>query len=175
MHYARLRRTGKVGGVDPKHVKNRICLVVGCNRPHEGKGFCGMHLWRFRNHGSPGQAGSKRTGNGYITKDGYHVVYKHGHPNARHDGSVLEHILVMSQHLGRALRKEEKVHHKNGIRHENEFLNLELWVKGHCSGQRVSDRITDAISFLYRYAPDQLVWPVGSEMVRQFLLKVSTP
>lgn len=40
--------------------------------------------------------------------------------------SVLEHREVMEAHLGRALRSNEHVHHKDGNRSNNELSNLEV-------------------------------------------------
>jgi hypothetical protein len=95
------------------------------------------------------------SGEGYICKKGYKYFGIKGHPLANKHGRVAEHKLILSNHLGRILKKGETVHHKNGVRHDNRLENLELWSKGQPSGQRVKDKIDWCIEFLSQYGDIQ--------------------
>lgn len=91
-----------------------------------------------------------------VDKAGYHSVWVPKHPNARRDGYIMVHRLVMSEMLGRPLELDEKVHHKNSKKDDNRRTNLELWIGGQPTGGRVSDRVQDAIRILKRYRPELL-------------------
>lgn len=99
-------------------------MVPGCGRNWDGQGYCLRHYKRWRRWGDP--LVKKRRGPKWFNGEGYVVLLKHGHPNARKDGSILEHRLVASEMLGRPLLPEEIIHHRNGNRQDNGSENLEV-------------------------------------------------
>jgi hypothetical protein len=92
-----------------------------------------------------------QNGKGWKMKEGYKQLLLKDHPNTAKNGYVMEHVVVMSNHLGRPIRKGETVHHKNGIRHDNRIENLELWSNSHPYGQRIEDKIEWCKEFLDLY------------------------
>lgn len=61
-----------------------------------------------------------------IDSHGYVDIKMPDHPNAKSDGYIKEHRLVMSSHLGRPLTPKETIHHINGIKTDNRIDNLEI-------------------------------------------------
>lgn len=61
-----------------------------------------------------------------ISKGEYNYAYVPEHPNATKNGYVLEHRVVVENHLGRLLNCDEVVHHKDGNKKNNDINNLEV-------------------------------------------------
>lgn len=110
-----------------------VCLMSGCGHRAISKGMCGSHSSQRRN-GLIDEKGNKlrdpvtrykpvvrwRSG-GYVL-----VRAPKDHPRAQKSGVIYEHRLVMEKMLGRYLEEWEIVHHKDGVRDNNDPSNLEL-------------------------------------------------
>ena len=158
MHYSRWRATGEVGPAEAKYLYRsgtRPCSIEGCDRYVRGgsRYMCKLHYERFRLTGDPGPAkpkiAAKGSGNWYFHQ-GY--LRRSEYVDGKLTRSVLQHVEVMEQELGRRLVDGENVHHKNGIRHDNDPDNLELWLKMQPSGQRV----TDLMEYIAKYHADAM-------------------
>lgn len=61
-----------------------------------------------------------------INKGDYNYVIVRDHPSATRNGYVLEHRVVVENHLGRTLQDDEVVHHINEDTKDNRIQNLEV-------------------------------------------------
>ncbi len=67
-------------------------------------------------------------GGRFVDSRGYVHILRRDHPfSTKPNYYILEHRLVMEKTIGRFLKKEEIVHHRNGIKHDNRPENLHLW------------------------------------------------
>lgn len=64
-----------------------------------------------------------------ISKGDYNYALVPDHPNATKNGYVLEHRIVMENHLGRLLNTNEVVHHIDGNKKNNSIDNLQLFTR----------------------------------------------
>ena len=100
-----------------------------CNRECYKKAFSlklkhynWMEPWK---HIKCGPANHNWKGGKTVSREGYILIKVQNHPRVQKTGYVFEHRLVMEKHLGRYLKKEEVVHHKNGKVGDNRLENLE--------------------------------------------------
>lgn len=154
-HWKRWHKHGDVDyvGYRGKRRIHEFCTIEDCLKPHHSGGYCQMHHRRWAIYGDP-QVVSRNPAKYKGAK--YKVVMAPDHPNAKADGSILEHRLVMSQILGRPLYPNENVHHKNGDGFDNRPENLEIWNTAQPAGQRPADKVEYAIMILEMYAPELL-------------------
>ncbi len=68
---------------------------------------------------------------------------------------TFQHRFIMERHLGRKLLPNETVHHKNGNRQDNRWINLELWSSSQPPGQRVKDKVRWARNLLKTYGVEK--------------------
>ena len=61
-----------------------------------------------------------------VSKGDYNYAVVKDHPNATKYGYVLEHRVVIENHLGRLLNSDEVVHHINHNKKDNSVENLEV-------------------------------------------------
>ena len=75
--------------------------------------------------GGPGSANPTWKGGRKVNHQGYIQIWvPQGYPGRPKSGYMMEHRVVMQEHLGRALDRLEWVHHKNGIKDDNRIENL---------------------------------------------------
>lgn len=161
-HLAKLRRYGDPMGRPPRKTgKGTACYVANCGKPCIGRGLCAVHYTRLIAHGATDGCSNRtklartRRETGRVDDHGYRWVHCPGHSEATKQGAwALEHRKVMADYLGRPLRKNENVHHKNGKKTDNRVVNLELWVKTQPCGQRPKDLVEYAKEIIATYGDE---------------------
>ena len=124
------KRLWKVPGMKGKHhsLKTKK-LLSRIMRERDNKIIFNEELRKRISEKCSGSGNGNWKGGRFTNKLGYVFISQPHHPFANVEGYVLEHRLVMEKHLQRFLKPEEKVHHINGIRNDNDFANLILFKK----------------------------------------------
>lgn len=117
-----------------RHVRN----IHAASIRHADSGFC-------KSCSNLGERANNWRG-GRVMRGGYvEVRISPDHPFYNEmvlaNGYVREHRLVMAEHLGRPLHKDEVVHHKNGNKTDNRIENLELYVSFQEHGKKLQERL----------------------------------
>lgn len=122
------------------------CKIDGCERERWARGYCAVCYQRWWKNNSAEQRLRAPAGSGHLSKKtGYREIWVDGKMRR-------EHRVVMERVLGRPLRADEQVHHRNGERADNRPENLELWTTSHPYGQRVDDVLAWARTIVERYS-----------------------
>lgn len=106
-------------------------VIVSKNESNRGRGkFCSNHCKGSYQMATnpPDQRKEKNSqykGGRFKNISGYIQILMPEHPN-NVGGYILEHRLVMEQHLGRYLTENEVVHHINQIKDDNRIENLKV-------------------------------------------------
>lgn len=87
------------------------------------KGYCKRCMYKLRYNPKHTEYIELKDNDGYILCRGSAIPDWHGFTWQRY---IYKHRLIMENHIGRRLQKDEVVHHKNGIRDDNRLENLEL-------------------------------------------------
>lgn len=148
LHYGRWKQGVDIGVIPPTYDRESLqydpadtCIAQGCSKRPVNKWMCGKHAQQ-RTDGILDENGAqlrplqtwgrKHKDGPVLDPRGYlKVLAPPGYQGKTIDGRVLEHRLVMEQHLGRLLYGRDSpyyeiVHHKDGNITNNDISNLEV-------------------------------------------------
>lgn len=108
------------------------CRECGTKTPRKWRILCDPCYTKFKVEkaltNSPNGAKIRWSGHQYAYHaNGYLMIKVPQHPFSNKRGYVYQHRLVMEKKLGRFLKKEEAVHHKDGNKKNNAVTNLVMF------------------------------------------------
>jgi hypothetical protein len=113
----------------PAICKQMSKIAKGINTWSKGKKHSELTKEKIRN-ACKGCKSYNWKGGKVITKTGYILINTFNHPftkGTKKRNYIYEHRFVMEQCLGRCLKRNEVVHHINGIKYDNRIKNLMLF------------------------------------------------
>ena len=140
--------------------ETKLCLVEGCGHSAETKakgcrGLCRRHYCQFLRHGAPkakpkqsdrrGAKNSKWRGGQIKFQGGRILIYQPDHPCPNSSNCyVFRYRLVLEAFLGRYLRPDEIVHHRNGNVADDHLGNLTIFSRRRHQLVHIADRKRDS-------------------------------
>lgn len=115
-HYQRARKGRSIEGPIGLRLSRSHDTCLYCSRHVKALGLCDLH-WQRWYYCVPMETGRRRKK--WIDRRGYRWIWSGGR-------EILEHRYVVEQALGRRLRTDEVVHHKDGNKLDNRIENLEV-------------------------------------------------
>lgn len=126
-HYLQYWKYGEIKRAEVKERKNHTgCLVEGCPDNHYCRGYCVRHYNQTLKHGEikfKNRVLSPRKGE--MRNMGYIYLLRKDHPCADKDGYVKRANIVWEENTGQTVWPPAIIHHKNGIKNDDRFENLE--------------------------------------------------
>ena len=95
------------------------CIIKGCSKPFKARGLCDAHYRRWRVNGDPYTLKRAPDGQGCLEPSGY-VQFRAENGGKGKRG----HVLAAERALGKTLPIGSRVHHVNGVKHDNRPSNL---------------------------------------------------